>query len=159
MEAVKLIRQLNSISKRKLDLLQEIEACTFKQGECIKSGKLDEVEKIIEEKQKLMNKIDKLDSEFAVYAGELKKILNISSFESLPDFNMAGTKELKEVVEKIYAVLGRIKKMDGENTALVKKELSQTGDRITHTNTFKKVSKAYGPSKPVNPSYFFDKKN
>lgn len=159
MKAAELIRQLTDISKRKLDLLERIEAFTLKQGECIKSGRLEEAEGIIEEKQKLMDAVDKLDSDFADCSVRLKNLLNISSFESLPGFNIPGTKELKDLVGKIYALLGKIKKSDDENTALIKNELEQTGRNISHANTFKKASKAYGSVKPVNSSYFFDKKN
>ncbi|NMA67553.1 MAG: flagellar protein FlgN [Clostridiaceae bacterium] len=158
MEAINLIKQLNKISGRKLNLLQELESLTFKQKEYIKEKKYDEVDQVIQEKQKLMDLIDKLDADFAIYSQKLKNVLGIASLESLPGFNIEGTKELKEIVGEIYAKLTDIKKQDAENTTLLKNELNETRDRINHNNTFKQVTKAYGPAKPINPSYFFDKK-
>ncbi len=158
MEINNYLKQLIEISERKLELIKDLYMFSYKQNEAIKSGRFEEVTQLVEEKQRKMDIIDKLDEQFVYNAGMLKKKLSVDSFERLNDFNLPGTKELKEIVGKIQEQLKAIKALDDENTRLVKKELKETGEKINHTNTFKQVDRAYNPVTPKIPSYYFDKK-
>lgn len=158
MEAKDYIARLNEINSEKLALLDELFLFSKSQRDAILSGRLDELETLITEKQHRMDAIDRLDEKFVVYAERLKKMLSISSFQSLADYGFPGTRELKELVEKIHQKLTEIKALDDENTALVKKELQATKEQINHSNTFKRVNNAYYPEAKDIPSHYFDTK-
>ena len=101
MEAKDYIARLNEINSEKLALLDELFLFSKSQRDAILSGRLDELETLITEKQHRMDAIDRLDEKFVVYAERLKKMLSISSFQSLADYGFPGTRELKELGEKI----------------------------------------------------------
>lgn len=158
MEAKDYIQRLNEISQKKLIFMEEILLLTSKQNETIKARKFEEMDLLISEKQQRMDAIDKLDEQFAVYSSRLKTILSLDSFENLPQFNLPGTVELKNLVVKVKERLSEIKSIEDENSALVKSELKETKDKIDHSHAFRRVSGAYNPVKNEIPSYYFDKK-
>lgn len=158
MDAKDYIARLNEINSEKLSLLDEILLFTKRQRDMILSGMLDDLGTMIAEKQYRMDAIDRLDEKFVVYAERLKQTLSISSLQSLADFGLPGTRELKELVEKIHQKLSDIKALDDENTALIKKELHATKEQINHSNAFKRVTNAYYPEAKDIPSHYFDRK-
>lgn len=158
MEAIEYVQRLKDISIKKLSLIDEILLFVRSQNEVIKGQRLEEMDLLLTEKQKRMDAVDKLDEQFAVYSSRLKDILSISSFEDLPGFNLPGTQELKIVIENIHQKLKAIKQIDDGNISFVKAEMEDIKEKISNTNTHKRVQGAYYSTQNSATSYFFDKK-
>lgn len=158
MEAKDYIQRMNELSTKKLALIEEILLFTRSQNEVITAGRFEEMDSLIGEKQSRMDAIDKLDEQFVVYSTRLKSVASLNSFENLPQQNLPGTVQLKDLVVKIQKSLSVIKTLEEENTALVKNELKDTKDKMDHSSAFKRVTGAYYPVKNDIPSYYFDKK-
>ena len=158
MKAEDYIQRLIDISSKKLALLDEILLFTKSQNEVIKEQRFDEMSRLLEECQKRMDAVDKLDEQFTVYSTRLKELLSLNSFEELPQHNLPGTAELKKVVDSIMQCIKKIKELDDENTALVKAERTATREQIKNANEYKRVTGAYYPNQNSNQSVFFDKK-
>ncbi|NLX64995.1 MAG: flagellar protein FlgN [Clostridiaceae bacterium] len=158
MKAEEYIQRLTDISSQKLALLDEILLFTKSQNEVIKEKRFDEMNQLLEERQKRMDAVDKLDEQFVVYSERLKEALSLKSLEELSPYNLSGTAELKKVVENISQCLIKIKEMDDENIALVEAELNTVRGQIKAANEYKRISGAYYPDQNSGRSVFFDKK-
>ena len=158
MEAIDIVVRLNELSEKKLALIEEILLFTRSQNEVIKASRFEEVDALLGERQKRMDAVDKLDEQFIIFSTQLKTVLSIDSFESLPEYSLPGTVDLKDIVVRIQERLSQIKGIEDENSQLIKKELVDTKDKIDHSNAFKRLSGAYYPSNNEIPSYYFDKK-
>lgn len=158
MKADDYIQRLTEISSKKMILLEEILLFTRSQNEVITGQRFDEMDQLLKERQKRMDAVDKLDEQFVAYSARLREVLSLSSFEELPRYNLPGTAELKEIVDRISQNLIKLKQIDDENTALVKDEMKTTQGQIKSANTHKRVTGAYYPNQNSNQSYFFDKK-
>lgn len=158
MEPKDYIQRLNEISIKKSALIEELRLFTQNQNEAIRTGRYDDLERLLDDRKLRMDAVDKLDEQFLVYFSRLKSILSIGSLEELPRYNLPGTAELKSSVIKISECLKEIKIVEDENISLIKGELSETKNNIDRSNTFKRVSGAYYPEKNEVPSYYFDKK-
>ena len=158
MRAEEYIQRLTDISSQKLALLDEILLFTKSQNEVIKEKRFDEMNQLLEERQKRMDAVDELDKRFVVCSERLKELLSLNSFEELPRYNLPGTAELKRVVENISQCLIKIKELDDENTALVKAELNTVRGQIKTANEYKRIAGAYYPDQNSGRSVFFDKK-
>jgi len=158
MKAEDYIQKLTDISSQKLALLDEILLFTKSQNEVIKEKRFDEMNLLLEERQKRMDAVDKLDEQFVVCSERLRELLSLNSFEDLPRHNLPGTAELKRVVENISQCLIKIKEIDEENTSLVKAELKTVQGQMKAANEYKRISGAYYPDHNSGRSVFFDMK-
>lgn len=157
MEAKEYVQRLKDISLKKLALFDEILLFNQSQNEVIKEQRFEEMDQLLNERQKRMDAVDKLDEQFMVYSSRLKDVLAISSLEELPQYNLPGTAELKEIIGTIQQKLNLLKKLDDENTTIVKSELKDTREMISNTNAHKRVTGAYYPTGNAT-SHYFDKK-
>jgi hypothetical protein len=158
MDAKDYIQRLNELSVKKLALIEEIRVFTLSQNKTIKEGKYEELDTLLEERQNRMDAVDKLDEQFLIFSSKLKSILSLDSLEDLPRHHLSGTSTLKDIVARINERIAEIKRMEDENSALVRNELKETKAKIDHANAFKRVSGAYYPPKTETRSYYFDKK-
>ncbi len=158
MEPIKTIDKMNELSQKKLDLVKEMLLFTRSEKEAIVSGRMEDLETFLNEKQVRMDAVDKLDEEFIAYSARLKSALSVESLEDLPRHHLPGAKELKEVVVTIHQLIGEIKSLEDENITLAKAELRETKEKIDQAENFKRVKGAYQPVNANVPSYFFDTK-
>ncbi len=157
MEANEYLQRLKEISSKKLSLLDEILLFTKTQNEVIKGQRFEEIDQLLNERQKRMDAVDKLDEQFVVYSSRHKDVTGITSFEELPKANLPSAAGLKDIVANIQEKIAQIKELDDENTSLIKTEIQNTREDITNTNAHKRATGAYYP--PSNTtSYYFDKK-
>ena len=143
MEAKEYVQRLKDISSKKLVFFDEILLFARSQNEVIKGQRYEETDRLLKERQKRMDAVDKLDEQFMVYSSRLKDIL--------------GTAELKEIVGDIQQKLSKIQELDEESAALVKAEMQDTREKISNTSAHKRATGAYYPSDSTT-SYYFDKK-
>lgn len=158
MQNQNIIIQMIALSDKKLDMLFKLKKLSEKQKEAFMLQQLDGVEEILNKKDEIINYIGKLDDAFLKASGALKKLMGIDSLTQLENTAVEGSRELKELISKITAVVEEIiniEKLGYESAVKVHSEFSR---EIKHLNAGKKITNAYN-TKPLNtPSYFFDKK-
>lgn len=154
----KYMERLIDILKKKHVLLRSILSLTKAQYSHINEDSVEKLQKLIDEKQHVIDDINKLDDEFDIYFSRLKTNLKINSLDELNAAGIEGAKHLKEITAEIINLIMEISEMEKENRQKSKELLDILGEEIKKINQGKKVSATY-TSKPINiPAYFIDKK-
>jgi hypothetical protein len=146
------------ILERKKTLLGDMMTLTEAQASVINADTLDKLQEIVEEKQRRIDEIDKLDEEFGIYLERLKKEFGIKRLDDpdVPAFPQA--EKLKEVTGEILSLVSRISEAEKTNSVKCKELLEQIGSQIKKINQGKKINKAYNSSSSGFSSFFVDKK-
>lgn len=150
-------RMIEILGKKKL-LLMDMLTLTEAQTTAIQAELLDELQKLIEEKQQRIEAIDKLDEEFGIYFERLKTTAKVKKLEELEVSAYPIAKQLKEGTLEIIVLVGKIQELEKVNSTKSKKLLEQIGLNINKINQGKKINNAYNPSPGDTSSYFVDKK-
>lgn len=150
------INSLINLSKDKKNMLEEILRQTEKQTDLIINDKLDEMEILLEEKQKIMNEIDLLDMRFLEIYNDIKSTEKIDSIHHIDINKYSNLKELKNIVKSINSILDKISKLDKENTSKMKESLESVRSNIKNVKNGKKAYKGY--NKNYGGSILIDEK-
>lgn len=158
----KYIERLTGILKKKAGLLQEILDLTRAQALVINEDGIDELQRLVDQKQLKIDAIDSLDDEFSVYFNRLKSSQKIAGLDELSASRLDGAvgeaKEFKSLTGEILELITAIREVEKVNSEKSKTLLNQLGDRIKKINQGKKANSAYAPGYLKAPSYFIDKK-
>jgi len=152
------IERLLEITDSKYACLQEMLKLTTEQANVLDGSQMEKLEEIIDSKQKIIEKVDKLDDEFQVYFHRLKTESGIKSLEELNVGEVKGLKELKASVSNVMGILKEMSELDKSNNSKAKKALEDIGNEIKNINVARKVNSAYGSTPVQTESYFIDKK-
>lgn len=152
------IERLREISDKKYKLMSELLVLTREQSFTINEEGLDELDKLIAQKQTIIDEMSALDEEFDICFRELKSMLNINSLDELQGSGIKGIKELQETISKIMEVVKETIDLEKENRDKVKSLLDAFGNEIKKLNQGKRASSAYNPGPIQSPSYFIDRK-
>jgi preprotein translocase subunit SecA len=152
------VSEMTKILKEKETLLQDILKITESQNTSLTEEGLDELRKLIDEKQERIEKIDKLDERFKVIFQDLKKNLSVKSIEEIDPGRLPGVKELKEKTADVMALITRILDLEKANNVKGQELLDQLGNEIKKINQMKMANQAYAPKAYDQTSYFIDKK-
>ncbi|MGE5613321.1 MAG: flagellar protein FlgN [Bacillota bacterium] len=146
------------ILERKKMLLGEMMTLTEAQASAINADTLDRLQELVEEKQRRIDEIDKLDEEFEIYLDRLKKAYGIKRLDDpdAPAFPQA--EKLKEVTGEILSLVSRISEAEKANNVKCRELLEQLGSQIKKINQGKKINNAYNTPPPGVSSFFVDKK-
>ncbi len=154
----KYIERLIDVLKKKHVLLRSILSLTQAQSSQISEDSIEKLQKLIDEKQRVIEDINKLDDEFNVYFARLKTTLKISSLDELNAAGLEGAKLLKEITAGILKIITEISEMEKTNNEKSKELLGALGSEVKKINQGKRANNAYA-LKPMNTSsYFIDKK-
>jgi len=154
----KYVERLLELSKKKHEFLLQMLALTRRQTESMFEDGIEDLQKLIDEKQIRINEIDKIDENFNVYFQRLKQVVNVKDLDELKDSKIVGIKELKEIVSKVMQLINIIIEIEKQNSNKSKELLSHLGNEIKKLNQNKKMASAYMPEPGKPPSYFLDKK-
>lgn len=138
------INRMIDLSMRKKQYLMELLDLTQKQGTIIEEEKLDELDKILKEKDKVMEKVDELDSQFLSIFNQIKDEEKIDDFEKLPVEKYENVKELKAVIGEINNILNSLSILDKNNIAKMKAKVEETQAQLKNIRMAKKANKGYG---------------
>lgn len=144
--------------KKKKELLKEMLVLTDGQTAAIKSEALDALNKLIEEKQKRIDSIDKLDEEFSGYLEGLKSTAKVKSIDEIDSAAYPKAKQLRDETGEVMTLIKRISDIEKINSDVSKELLEKLGSEIKKVNQGKKINQAYNPNSPSAPSYFIDNK-
>lgn len=156
--AEKYMEKLIDILKKKHVLLQSILSLTKAQSSQINEDAVEKLQKLIDEKQRVIDDINKLDDEFDVYFTRLKANVKINSLDELNAAGIESAKHLKEITAGIINLTMKISEVEKENDQKSKELLNKLGEEIKKVNQGKKISKTYASKPTNNPAYFIDKK-
>ena len=159
----KYIERLNELLQKKKALLLDILTLTQAQTEAITEEGLDGLNKLIDDKQAIIDGINKLDEEFGTYYQRLKSTLGITRLDQLDAAKLEGgasdgAKQLKSLTAEILDVVRDISEIEKVNSQKSNKLLGQFGNEIKKINQGKKANNAYKSGAASAPSYFIDKK-
>ncbi len=152
------ISRLRENLTKKHRLLEEILELTRRQADSIIEDSIDNLGKLIDDKQIRIDAINKLDEDFNVYFQRLKRELKVNSLDELGKAGIKGAPELKAATAGILKLVGEISSMEKSNSDNARKLLKNLGDEVRKINQGKKVSSVYTPPPANIPSYYFDKK-
>lgn len=154
----KYVEKLLENSQKKYKYLEDMLKLTEQLSAVMTEEGMDTLEKLIADRQAVIEKVDKLDEEFNVYFSRLKHELKVNSLDELKDTNIKGLRELKDVVAKIMDILKEMSQIDKKNNDEAKKLFDSLGTEIKKINQGKMVNTAYYPKQVQTESYFIDKK-
>lgn len=154
----KYFERMHEVSASKLGLLKEMLDLTKKQSEVITEETTDQLLKIIEDKQRLIESIDKLDEEFNIYLERLKFELKVKNLDELKGSTIPGLIEFKQCIGLIMKVMNEIDELDKKNNIKAKELLNNLGQEIKKLNQGKMVNQLYTPKSYQASSYYIDKK-
>ena len=137
------IGKMIELSMKKKEYLLDILDLTKKQENIIEEDKLDELDNILQEKEKLMGKIDDLDGEFLTVYNHIKEEEKIDSFEKLPIERYENVKELKAIVNEINNILNTLTILDKNNINKMKANLEKTQSELKNVKVGKRAYKGY----------------
>jgi len=153
-----LINQMIALSGKKLDMLKQLKELSERQNEAFRQQKLDEVEEILNKKDEIINYVRKLDDAFLKVSDALKRILGIDSLTQLQNVDINGSRELKELIDKITSLVEDIISIEKQGYDNAEKLQTEFTREIKNINAGKKITNAYSAKPLSNPSYFIDKK-
>lgn len=159
----KYIERLNELSRKKKALLFDILKLTQAQTEAITEDGIDGLNRLINDKQSIIDDIGKLDEEFGTYYQRLKSTMEITHLEQLDDTKLEGSasegaRQLKSLTSEILNVIRDISEIEKINSQKSNKLLEQFGNEIKKINQGKIANNAYKSGAASAPSYFLDKK-
>lgn len=150
------IDKLISLSKEKKQLINEMHNFTEAQKKEIEKEDMDNLNNILDEKDKLIQKINKIDIEFLTIFSQIKKDENIENIDELDAKLYPNLKELKEVVTDISSTLIALSLLDEENNKDMIKRIEETKMELKKVKEGQRAYKEY--HKPVEGSILIDEK-
>jgi methyl-accepting chemotaxis protein len=152
------INKLIEVSDKKYSLLKDILFITRDQSKSLNEDGIEALQKLIEEKQKKIDEINKIDETFDVYFKRLKQTLGIKSLDEVKGSEINGIGKLKDAVGGIMTIVNEISEIEKSNNRKAKEVLDSLANKIRQANQGKQLSNAYMPVPGRMPSYFIDKK-
>lgn len=158
MENEELVIYLIKLSEGKLFLIQQLLTLTESQSYSLEKEESDKIEKILQQKQDLMNRIDILDEEFVNKYDILRKDSYIDNIDSLHLEGRENLKLLQNKISQIKNIIEKIQKIDKANMDKLKQNMESVKNKLKKVKYGKKVAKGYGEKKTGGYSIFVDKK-
>ena len=150
------IDKLISLSKEKNQLINEIYGFTKAQKQEIEKEDINNLNKILDEKDKLIKKINKIDIEFLNIFSQIKKEEGVENIYDLDVNKYPNLKDLKNIVTEISSTLMAISLLDEENNKNMKKRLEQVKLELKRVKEGQRAYKGYNV--PMTESILIDEK-
>ncbi len=153
-----LINDLNQIIEQKLQLFTEIYNITLDQQKDIEDNEADNLEVLVQQKQQVIDKIDKLDEGFLIGYNKLKEEHRLDSLDLIDIDKHPEMKNIKNHIKSIIGMAHKIMELENSNREKLDKTFQNVKNELKQINTGKRSLKAY-ESKPVyNDGIYIDKK-
>lgn len=155
----KYVARMLEASRKKQELLLEILEFTQQQCEVISEETTDQLDALLNEKQKRIDAVNGLDEEFKVYYERLKYEMKVKSLEELHAGSIDGLRELQQCVGGMLRTMNEISALEKQNQTKANQVLEEIGREIRKLNQGKKANNLYSPVNLQPTAYFIDKKN
>lgn len=144
------------LCRQKKEILLNILDLTKDQGRLIADDNLDDMETVLQSKQKAMEEIDILDLDFLRLYNEVKGTEEIESISNIDINKYSNLKDLKNLVASINSILDEISALDTKNTVEMRKNLKIIQKNIRNVKDGKKAYNGY--NKDPQGSMLIDEK-
>jgi len=153
------IDYLVKLSDAKIQLLHTLLSLTNEQEMALKDNSIEGLNKVVNEKQDLMKRIDILDKEFLDKYETVKSysILNEPSEDVLGNQNN-GFRGLQEKIKVVLELVDKIRKVDESNMKLAKINMDESKKQLKSVRVGKKAYSSYSKKPMAGASIFMDKK-
>ncbi len=151
-----LIDKLITIVKEKNQLLSRMYSITKIQVAEIEKENIESLNEIMDEKDKIIKKVDQLDISFLTIFSKIKKDNNVEDIYELSTEEYPNLKELKDAVKEVSSQLVAISLLDEKNHQNIKKALEQTKLELRRLKKGKKAYKGYNA--PITNNILIDEK-
>lgn len=153
------IEKMTELLEKKKQLLHEMLTLTKAQTSVIAAESLDKLQKLVEDKQGVIDRINVLDDEFTAYMDKLKSAVGISKLDDIDVSRFPAAVRLKQGVSGVLDLVREISEIEKVNSVKSNKLLEQLGSQIQKINQGKKINNAYNSQNAAGASSFFlDKK-
>lgn len=153
----RVIDNLISLSENKYEELKEIYFLTEQQTNAIEESDIDLLKELIERKQKKINLIEALDSQFKDVVDDLKTIYDIKSLDEIKE-ESANITLLQEMISKVDDILRKIIENENINKEKINFSKNELEVKMKTAKTGKIAIKQYGGFLNYSDAVFFDKK-
>lgn len=152
------IDDLNKIIAQKLALFKDIYSITVAQQKDIVENEADNIDALVQQKQQVIDKIDKLDQDFLNGYKKLKEELGIDSLELIDTDKHPEMKNIKEHIKSIMGMAHKIMELENSNKEKLDSIFQNVKDELRHIKAGKRSVKAYESTPTYNDGVFIDKK-
>lgn len=153
-----LITDLEHIIEKKLELFQELNRITMKQREDIQSHQGDNIDILVQEKQVVIDRIDRLDESFLRGYKILRDELQLDTLNKVDGSRHPELRKIKDTVEKIMELAKNIMELEKGNNAQLEEIFQNIKKELKQINTGKRSLKAYEATPVYNDGVYIDKK-
>ncbi|EPR14354.1 flagellar protein FlgN [Ruminiclostridium papyrosolvens] len=153
------IQKLTELSLKKSDNMKKILTLTKRQSDVITEDSINELQNLVDVKQKLIDEINELDDAFEVYYSRLKSILGIESMEEVSISEYNEVVRLQQTIKTIFDTIKEIQAAENENNMKARGVLDSLGGQIRQVKQGKIANNGYNiGGKLPQQSYYFDTK-
>jgi hypothetical protein len=153
-----LISDLNQIIEKKLELFHEMYKITIAQQKDIEENEADNIEVLVEQKQKVIDKIDKLDESFLAGFTKLKNEFEFESIDLIDTSKYPEMINIKNHIKSIMGVAHKIMELENSNKEKLDCIFQNIKKELKQVNTGKRSLKAYEPKPVYNDGIYIDRK-
>jgi len=153
-----LIDDLNHTIEQKLELFSEIYNITVLQQKDIEDNQADNIEALVQQKQLIIDKIDKLDESFLEGYKQLKLELQLDSLEKADINKYPELKSIRSSVDKIMGLAQKIMELENSNREKLDAIFQAIKCELRKVNTGKRSIRAYEAVPVYNDGIYIDKK-
>ena len=118
----------------------------------------DRLSEYINEKQKFIDDINKLDEYFVGRFNLLKSTLGVKSLDEIPDAAKQPLKQVKFELDGVNMLIEQIYMIEKENSTKIKKEYDDIKSKLKEINNGKNAISAYGAKPSSIGGAFVDSK-
>ncbi len=153
-----LIAYLIKLSDGKLFLIKQLLTLTQQQSEGLESEEVEKLNKVINQKQNIIDRIDVLDKEFVDKYDILKRVFSIDKLENLQSDDKNSIRLLQDKIKEIENLTEKIQKIDKMNIERLKQNMESVKQQLKKVKYGKRISKGYGNKSIDGISIFVDKR-
>ncbi|WP_159442880.1 flagellar export chaperone FlgN [Selenihalanaerobacter shriftii] len=143
-----LINEIINIYKQKLLIYKQILKLTKEQQQAIEKKEWQNLKQIIEDKEKKINNIEKLEAQLISYKRQLAQQNNLQ----------LDAKEFKEIIENIYQIMHQINKLEKDNQEQIINQKNKVQKKMQDINAGLNINRAYDGAVNNYEGKFIDNK-
>ena len=153
-----ILNNLLKLITAKALLFQQIMNLTKCQNDDIMSNDADNIEKLVEEKQGVIDRINELDKAFSVQLGLLKKELNITALDeiSITEYPVLG--QIKGKIVDLQNMARKIMELEKQNNDKLNEIYGRVKAELKQLSVGKKSVKAYEAPAVQSDGVYIDRK-
>ena len=150
------INKLISLSKEKNQLINKMYGFTKAQKKEIEKEDINNLNTLLDEKDKLIKTINQIDIEFLKIFSQIKKEEKVENIYDLDVNKYPNLKDLKDIVMEISSTLMAISLLDEENNKDIKKRIEKIKLELKRVKEGQRAYKKYNV--PITESILIDEK-